>query len=121
MEDKKGYEGDFVPRSSRKRYGYSLRLPLTLKPRVQKAARLQERSVASYMFIAVVEKLDREEYKKYDGDLLRRSSTKKYNYPLRLPSFVQPRVKQAAKKLDISIAAFILIAIVEKLERDERN
>ena len=39
MEDKKGYEGDFVPLSSRKRYGYSLRLPLTLKPRVQKAAK----------------------------------------------------------------------------------
>lgn len=61
------------------------------------------------------------EIKKFDRDFVPRKSNRTYNYPLRLPSAFKPRVQKAAKKDERSIASYILVAIVEKLERDEKQ
>jgi hypothetical protein len=61
------------------------------------------------------------EIKKFDGDFVPRKSNARYNYPLRLPSALKPRVHKAAKQQERSIASYILVALVEKLERDEKQ
>jgi len=60
MKNTKKFEGDFVPRRATTRYNYSLRLPSTMKSRVQKAAKKNERSIASYILIALIEKLEKD-------------------------------------------------------------
>lgn len=63
MEDTKRIEGNFESRKAKNRYNYPLRLHSSLKPRVKNAAKSQERSIASYIMLAIIEKLERDEKK----------------------------------------------------------